>query len=67
MLQDLNQDKRYGGDDFAEDYQTVGPQVYPGPDYKHYKTVYETIYETTHPYPYESAHSHTPTTIPSLN
>ena len=48
-------DCSYDGGDFVGDYETVSPQVYPGPDYKDYKdynTVYETVYETAYPYPY---------------
>ena len=45
-------DCSYDGGDFIGDYETVSPQVYPGPDYKDYNTVYETLYETAYPYPY---------------
>ena len=48
-------DCSYNGGDYAGDYETVEPQVYPGPDYNDYKTIYETVYETAHPYPYETA------------
>ena len=40
------------GGDFVENYETVSPQVHPGPDYNNYNTVYETVYETAYPYPY---------------
>ena len=45
-------DCSYYGGDFVGDYETVSPQVHPGPDYKDYNTVYETVYETAYPYPY---------------
>ena len=45
----------YDGGDYAGDYETVSPQVYPGLDFNG-RTVYETIYETAYPYPYETAH-----------
>ena len=45
-------DCSYDGGDFVGDYETVSPQVHPGPDYKDYNTVYETVYETAYPYPY---------------
>ena len=48
-------DCSYDGGDYAGDYETVTPEVYPGPDYKDYKTVFETIYETAYPYPYKTA------------
>ena len=48
-------DCSYDGGDFVGDYETVSPQVYPGPDYKDYKTVYETVYETAYPYPYKAS------------
>lgn len=48
-------DCSYDGGDFAGNYETVSPQVYPGPDYKDYKTVYETVYETPNPYPYKTS------------
>ena len=44
-----------GSGDFAGDYETVSPEVYPGQDYSDYKTVYETVYETAYPYPSEKA------------
>ena len=51
-----SKDCSYDGGDFVGDYyKTVSPQVYPGPDYKDYKTVYETVYETPYPHPYEIA------------
>ena len=43
----------YNGGDFVGDYETVSPQVYPGP-YKDDKSVYETVYETAYPYPHEA-------------
>ena len=53
-------DCSYGGGDFAGDYETVSPQIYPGQDYNDYdhKTVYETLYETAYPYPSAIAHSY---------
>ena len=47
-----SKDCSYDGGDFVGDYETVSPQVHPGPDYNDYNTVYETVYETAYPYPY---------------